>query len=189
MHLLSLLAVSVVACKVAVLAKPFCVVDLVRVSASPSLFRAHAPVVVSRSPSKTPHCKVVAQIAISIAFVIAGVGLELAHVWPAVRTEPCAHVVGLPSKTTKSGIQRIGMHLQLSIFEVNTGALRMVLKLKAFPMVITRGNRRSKSDSFVVDMLNERIIFNRNSNLSRLQLAYNHILRMIIDGFLSVRLN
>ena len=81
------------------------------------------------------------------------------------------------------------MHLQLSIFEVNIGALRMVLKLKAFPMVITRGNRRSKSDSFVVDMLNERIIFYRDSNLSRLQLAYNDILRMIIDGFLSVRLN
>ena len=65
----------------------------------------------------------------------------------------------------------------------------MVLKLKAFPMVITRSNRRSKYDSFVIDLLNERIIFYRDNNLSRLKLAYNHILRMIIDGFLSVRLN
>ena len=94
--------------------------NFVRVSASPSLFRAHSSVVVSRSPSKTPHCKVVAQIAISIAFVNAGVGFELAHVWPAVRSEPSTHVVGLPAKTTKSGIQRISMHLQLSVFKVNT---------------------------------------------------------------------
>ena len=118
--LLSLLAVSVVACKVAVLAKPFCVVDFMRMSASPSLFRAHSSVVVSRSPSKTPHCKVVAQIAISIAFVNAGVGFELAHVWPAERPKPSTHVVYLPAKATKSGIQRISMHLQLSVFKVNT---------------------------------------------------------------------
>ena len=65
----------------------------------------------------------------------------------------------------------------------------MVLKLEAFPMVITRSNRRSKYDSFVIDLLNERIIFYRYNNLSRLQLAYNHILRKIIDGFLSVWLN
>ena len=187
--LLSLLAVSVVACKVAVLAKPFCVVDFVRVSASPSLFRAHTPVVVTRSPSKTPHCIVVAQIAISIVFIKAGVGLELAHVRPAERTEPSIHVVGLPAKTTKSGIQRISMHVQVCVFKVNTGSLRMVLQLEAVPMVISWSNRRGKCESFAIDLRNEWIIFYRDNNLSRLQLAYNHILRMIIDGFLSDWLN
>ena len=135
---------------------------------------------VSSGPAKTPQRKVVAHVPITRAIVEAGVSFELAHVWPAERTEPRSHVRGLHAIPSMSGVQRIGVHMQLSVFHVYARALLRVLELETVAMEGSCSHGRSECESFVINLRGERIICYRDSDLPRLQLAYNDILRVII---------